>query len=500
MKKLKLLLVDDDPLIIKGTGSYLDKKNFMVTTADSGEKAVELLDKTAFDLVITDLVMDRVDGIGVLQKSKEVNPEAMNIILTGHGNLSSAINALRLGADDYLLKPCDGKEMLLKVSSCFEKLDLKKKIKHSKEALRNSEEKLRAIMNAAADAIILLDDRRKIIFSNPASETIFGYSAKELKESEIQMLFEPDELYELLEKRLKEYLETGQESGMGKVLELTSIKKNKTRFPVEVSVSGLKINGQWHAVGFVRDITQIKKMQDENIRAEKLESLGILAGGIVHDFNNLLFTIMGNIELAEDCVKTEIGISEFLENAVKASLKAKKLTGQFAMLSLGSMLVRKTGSIKELLRESKPFFLSQFHIKYDFSLADDLWQVEFDNHQLTQAIRNLLINAAESMPHGGMIVVKAENIDAETAGLNRPLLEGKYIKIIIRDSGIGIPDENLTRIFDPYFSTKTRGTQKGMGLGLTIAWSVITRHGGRITVESKLGLGTIVAIYLPVFF
>ncbi|MDM8536452.1 response regulator [Desulfobacterales bacterium HSG17] len=166
MKKLKLLLIDDDPLILKGMGSYLKKKGFQMTTAGSGEKAVELLDKSAFDLVITDLVMEQVNGIRVLQKSKEVNPETMNIILTGHGNLDSAINALKLGADDYILKPCNTEEMLSRISACFEKLELKRKIKLTKLALQESDEKLlifKTIIESSEEAIAISEPGGQLI-------------------------------------------------------------------------------------------------------------------------------------------------------------------------------------------------------------------------------------------------------------------------------------------------------------------------------------------------
>ena len=128
MRKYSILLVDDDPIITAGTGSDLEEKGYEVTTADSGEKAIELLNKSSFDLVITDLVMAPIDGIGVLKKSKEINPEMMVIILTGFGDMTTAIDALRLDADDYMLKPCEPEEMYFRVSRCLEKLELKRKI------------------------------------------------------------------------------------------------------------------------------------------------------------------------------------------------------------------------------------------------------------------------------------------------------------------------------------------------------------------------------------
>ena len=135
MRKYSILLVDDDPIITAGTGSDLEEKGYEVTTADSGEKAIELLNKSSFDLVITDLVMAPIDGIGVLKKSKEINPEMMVIILTGFGDMTTAIDALRLDADDYMLKPCEPEEMYFRVSRCLDKLELKRKIKKYEDIL-----------------------------------------------------------------------------------------------------------------------------------------------------------------------------------------------------------------------------------------------------------------------------------------------------------------------------------------------------------------------------
>jgi len=292
---------------------------------------------------------------------------------------------------------------------------------------------------------------------------------------------------------------TGQGPAIGKSFETISVRNNGGRFPVEVSISALKMNDKWHAVGIVRDITEKKKMLEENIRIQKFESLGILAGGVAHDVNNLLTVILGNINLAESEINPEIGVSQYLKTAEQACLKTKELTSQFITLSKGSEPVKHFGSIEEVLKETATHVLSNSDMLYDLFLQNDLWQAEFDKNQIKQAFGNIMINAAESMPDGGSIVIKAKNVraDSETPGSNTPFDNRNYVKIIIRDSGVGISEKNMIRIFDPYFSTKARGAQKGMGLGLTIAWSVITQHGGRLTVESEVGSGTVASIYLP---
>jgi len=241
-----------------------------------------------------------------------------------------------------------------------------------------------------------------------------------------------------------------------------------------------------------RDITEKRKMEEELQKMEKLESIGVLAGGIAHDFNNILMGILGNITLAKMDVKPEDEVFEKLTEAEKASVRAKDLTQQLLTFSRGGAPIKKTASIKELLKDSVSFALRGTNVKCEFSLPQDLWSVELDEGQISQVISNLVINAQQAMPEGGVINVRAENMVVGKGG-GIPLKEGKYLKIAIEDQGTGIPKEHLPRIFDPYFTTK----QKGSGLGLTTAHSIIKNHGGHISVESRLGKGTCFNIYLP---
>ena len=249
-------------------------------------------------------------------------------------------------------------------------------------------------------------------------------------------------------------------------------------------------------IGTVQDITESKKMEEELLRAQKLESIGHLAGGIAHDFNNLLSIIIGNIELAKNDIKHEIGAFENLKEAENATLQAKGLTKQLITFSKGGLPAKEVGSIGELVMDATNLSLSGSSIKCTFLIPNDLWPVDFDKGQMKHAVKNMIVNAAESMPDGGTINVTAENFIV-AAERKLPLPEGKYVKISIRDQGVGIPEEHLSMIFDPYFSTKEMGIQKGMGLGLATTYSIISRHDGHITVESEVGAGTTFTLYLP---
>ncbi|MEW6110238.1 MAG: ATP-binding protein, partial [Nitrospirota bacterium] len=275
-------------------------------------------------------------------------------------------------------------------------------------------------------------------------------------------------------------------------------RKNGEQFPVHLTSLAVK-NVKGQPIGIItscEDITDRKKMEEELLNARKLESIGFLAGGIAHDFNNLLAVILGCISLAKMHLSPEDDILEILENAEEASIRAADLTKLLITFSKGGAPVKKTINIAELLRNSAGFALSGSNIKCEFNIPDDLWPVEVDEGQIKQVVYGMVLNSREAMPEGGIINVRAGNITISEK--NEFLLkEGEYIKISIEDHGVGIPKENLSRIFDPYFSTKRKATQKGMGLGLSICYSIIKSHNGLITVKSEIGTGTTFHIYLP---
>lgn len=240
-----------------------------------------------------------------------------------------------------------------------------------------------------------------------------------------------------------------------------------------------------------------KQAEDEieqlEVQTEKLESLGLLAGGIAHDFNNLLTAIMGNISLAKIYMPAEGRAKDMLNEAEKASERARDLTLQLLTFAKGGAPIKETASINSIIKDSAGFALRGSNIAFDLVAPDGLWHVDVDAGQMSQVFHNLVINASHAMPNGGTISVHCENLDLQNA-CDVPILEpGRYVKISIKDQGIGISGEYLTRIFDPYFTTK----QKGSGLGLAMVYSIVRKHDGHITVESELGTGSTFHIYLP---
>ena len=232
------------------------------------------------------------------------------------------------------------------------------------------------------------------------------------------------------------------------------------------------------------DITDRKQAEEEQLKLKKLESLGVLAGGIAHDFNNLLTGLYGNFELAKIFISEDHEAYKYLESAGDSMQRATQLTQQLLTFARGGSPIKKTLSIGDVIAETAQFSLRGSNSRLQTRIAPELWLIEADKGQLSQVISNLVINAQQATPSGGIITITAENT---------VIAEGRYVKVTVQDEGGGIAPEYLDKIFDPYFSTK----QKGSGLGLASTYSIINRHNGRITVDSRLNEGTIFTIYLP---
>ncbi len=346
----------------------------------------------------------------------------------------------------------------------------------------------RTLLDASPDPIMVYDVHWRPVYLNPAFTRVFGWTLEEFKAQKVEFI-PPENQPEALD-MIEIILHGRNFSG-----------KESRRFTadgrvVEVSISGAAyMDEQGNVAGSLvqlRDITERKKMEEELLNVRKLESIGLLAGGIAHDFNNILAGIMMNAQLARmKPSKTD----KYLAGIEEAAAKAVELTQQLLTFSKGGAPVLKTASIRQLIEESAGFVLRGSNVKCDFNFPDGLWSVEVDKGQMNQVISNLVINGAQSMPDGGVIAIRGENvtIPSESERIGMPLAKGRYVKISFEDHGIGIPRHYLTKIFDPYFTTK----QYGSGLGLTTTFSIVTKHNGYVTAESELGRGSIFHVYLP---
>jgi len=367
------------------------------------------------------------------------------------------------------------------------------KRRQAEKAMRENEEELRAINEAAANAIIAIDNNKNVLHWNPAAERLFQYTAKEVVDKPITSIISPPKHQSTFTKISRKFRLPETDSMEAKTIELYGYKKDGTEFPVEVSFSAFKKGEQWHTVGIIRDISARKEMEKEVLRANKFESLGVLSSGIAHDFNNLLTAILGNINLVSKLSGTPPDSIELLRNAEKAARRAKALTQQLLTFSKDGMPIRKTTSIDELIRDSVEYALHGSSIASSFDIPDDLLLVDIDAGQIGQVIQNLVTNSRQAISGSGAIIISCKNVTASDINHISQKYSGDYVEIEIHDTGHGIEKKDLNKIFEPYFTTKDHGS----GLGLTIAHSIIQRHDGIITVNSSEDRGTTFNVYLP---
>ncbi|WDP91396.1 MAG: PAS domain-containing protein [Desulfobacter sp.] len=355
--------------------------------------------------------------------------------------------------------------------------------KEVQDALAVSEKRFRTILEAMHDPLYICSPEDKIEFVNKAMRDKIGRDAV----GEICY-----RVMHGLEERCPWCAHDQVRGNEHVTYEITSPGDGRV---YHITASPLdRGNGGISQLTIYRDITAKRELEKQRLQAKKLESVAILAGGLAHDFNNLLFTIMGNIDLA--ITEVDSDTRTFLNEAYKASKKAQKLTRSLITFSKGGDPVKGPGCIKELLADVSEKTLSDPGIDCRLDIPDTLYPVRFDYSQLYHALDNIMTNALESMDGKGKITVSAENVSLGYK-TELPLSQGPYVKISVKDQGRGIPEENLPLIFDPYFSTKETGNQKGMGLGLATTYAVIAKHDGHIHAASEPGKGSEFAIYLP---
>lgn len=372
-------------------------------------------------------------------------------------------------------------------------IDAKIEAERINQDLRSAGARLQALLDNYPVGILFVSYDRVIKRVNTEMSLISGYSQEELVGESTRKFYPSPETYEANGRANYPLLhQTGSCEVRNDLL-----RKDGTsvtcywRGRLIVTEEGLE-----GVVWSVEDISQRLRMEEELLKAKKLESIGVLAGGIAHDFNNILVAIIGNISLAERLIDPQHQASELLSRAVKASLRAKDLVVKLLTFASGGEPVKETASLPELLRESVPFVLSGSNVKCQYDIPESLWSVNMDRGQIDQVIQNLVLNADQSMPDGGILTVACANREVradEISGLS----PGKYVQVQIRDTGLGIAGQHIDKIFDPYFSTKEKDSNKGSGLGLSIVHSIIAKHDGIITVASVPEEGTTFTLYLP---
>lgn len=369
--------------------------------------------------------------------------------------------------------------------------ELENRVKQRTTELAAEKERLAVTLSSIGEGVISTDLDGVIVLSNDAVAKIVDMDVTDLPGKDLKDVLQVSPLEGGVEAILKE-------NTVVEIRNHSLVSNDGNERLVDAIGSPIRDDsGEYKGMVWVlRDITERQRFEEELIKASKLESLGILASGLAHDFNNLLTVIAGNISLARMVSEgaNNDTTTEFLEEAEKATLQARGLAQQLLAFSRGGEPMKKTVSTASLLRNSVNFALSGSNVSCEFFIPEQLWNVEIDEGQISQVVNNLVINAIQAMPDGGIIRISADNLIIAEPDLNMPLSPGKYVLLSIADQGKGIPEKYHSRIFEPYFTTK----ETGSGLGLATSQSIIKKHGGYLTFNSRVDVGTTFYIYLPV--
>ena len=366
--------------------------------------------------------------------------------------------------------------------------------KRAEEVLISKEQFIRNILDTVDEGFIVVDRDLRILTANKAycsqvgepCDSVIGRHCYKISHRSDQPCYEMGE-----ECAVRQVFHTGEphvtlhkhSDAKGSILYVET-----KAFPIKDS-TGIVTS----VIETVNNITERHLLEEEQLKTQKLEAIGLLAGGIAHDFNNLLQGVFGYISMAKRIHDQKQKSIEMLEQAEKALHMSVNLTSQLLTFSKGGKPLTKRIVLRPVIENSVKFALSGSGVDYRIKVDKELWTVEADEGQLGQVIQNLVLNAEQAMPMSGTITIEAKNVSSHQKGLPKLLKQGNYVEISIMDSGIGIPEQYLPKIFDPYFTTK----DKGSGLGLATSYSVIKNHGGSIRVKSKLGEGTTFFVYLP---
>jgi PAS domain S-box-containing protein len=354
-------------------------------------------------------------------------------------------------------------------------------------ALRQSESLFRTLAENTP-AAIFLHQGAEYVYANPAASEITGYTNEELLSMGFDATVHPEHRAMVRERAMARLRGEAPPTPYPAKL----VCKDGRECWVEIMATPLVLDGQPSVLGTAIDITERRRTEQEALRAQKLDSLGILAGGIAHDFNNLMTAILGNLSLARRRPGDPERVLTRLDSAEKAVLSARHLTEQLLTFSRGGKPRTELLDVEGLLAETTGLALSGSKVEPDIEVRGRPLLVHADEGQLSQVFSNLAINAVQAMPEGGVLRVVARPLEMRDGQVHE-LTAGRYVEIEFRDYGVGIGEDDLPHVFDPYFTTKPEGT----GLGLSASYSIVRNHGGAIAIDSQLGTGTAARVLLP---
>jgi len=497
----KLLLIDDEQDILRVLSMSLKSDGYEVVSALSGKEGLDIFKKESPDIVLTDIKMPGMDGIEVLQNVKKINPETEVIIITGHGDIDTAIEALQYGASDFINKPIRDEALSIALERAKEKIAIRMKLKEYTDDLENmvkiaTEEVKRKsdfqtkLIKSSNDGIVATDDDWNIVVFNPGAERIFGYSRSELiGKKNVVDLYPPE-----IVKAFKSEAENKRNKKERPWRETTILSKTGENIPVRFTGTVLYEEGmEMGSVAFFQDLREIKRLEKELINSERLAAVGQTVAGLAHYIKNILIGLKGGKYIVD--VALDKNDTDKLKNGWQA---IKRNIGRISDLVLDLLTYSKErepeyenclpNEIVNDVCELVEALANEHHIQIIKDFDSSIHEVLMDPRSIHRSLLNLVSNAIDACTtdeYSG----KKWQIHVKTT-----LEKGRIIRFEVKDNGSGMSDEVRKNLFKSFFSTKQG---KGTGLGLLVTRKLIDEHKGKMEITSKLGKGTTFTILLP---
>jgi two-component system, cell cycle sensor histidine kinase and response regulator CckA len=481
--EMRILLVEDHPESRRTLQRLIERRGHEVVAVGSSEEAEVELGKQSFPFLILDWMLPGKSGVELCRELRAApnGDEFFILLVTARDDPQALEQALEAGANDYLIKPLDSARLNVRLSVAERRIRALIERNQARAELQETVRKMTDILEKTNDGFFAVDRDWKFTFVNPQAEKLLERRREDLIGKDFWIEF-PEFTRDVFGKNYRRAMS-----------EQVAIEFEASDASGQVWFELLAYPSGGGVSVFLRDVTDRKRVEQERLTTSKLESLGTLAGGIAHDLNNILTVISGNIGLAQiEAPGDSTNMHSFLSRAGEAAQHAAQLSNQLLTFSKGGTPLKRVASISDLVTQAAEFSLHGSNLRADLDIPDELWRSAVDPVQIEQVINALIINAREAMPHGGTVRVSAGNLEID-ASSGLVMAPGRYVKVQIADNGGGIDAKSVSRIFDPYFTTKPSAT----GLGLSISYSVVKKHGGLLQLENTSPDGSTFAFYLP---
>ena len=504
--KIKILYIDDYELDRELVKDALEKEHggFEITEASNKTEFESMLQNHAFDVVLSDFNIAGFEGLQVLEAVQAYDPTIPVIIVTGTGSEEIAVKAMKQGASDYIIKRLNHiRKLPQTILAVIEKKILRDQRKLAEDARRYSEKKYRALFNSIRDAILVADTNRAIIDCNPAFLDLFGYSKKDVLGKQTLSIYENEEDFQKMGAEIKRHV-----GDPGFLYTAHYQKRDGSVFPGETNVFYLQDDEGTIAgfIGLIRDITERKRVEEEReklqsqlIQAQKMESVGRLAGGVAHDYNNMLSVILGYTQLAIDQLPDNHPLQDDLKEILNATRRSTEITQQLLAFARKQNIRPKELCLNDTVEDMINMLcrLIGEDINLSWNPGKGVGSVFMDPSQIDQILANLLVNARDAIGGVGQIDIETSSVrfDADYCADHIGFVCGDFLLLAVSDDGCGMDKEMLSNLFEPFFTTK--GVGQGTGLGLATVYGIVKQNKGFINVYSEPQKGTTFRIYLP---